>query len=437
MSDPPGDDPQLPDELRRLLESMGGADLLAQLQHAMSTLRSSGGPVNWDIARQIAVQAAADGDRPPTPEERARFEESQGIAEHWLDEGGLPAPRDAGHLAAVSRQEWANDALEGLRPVVEPVATAAVAALSGLVDEQGAGELAAMGIDVSSVGGLGALIAPMGAVLMGIQSGQVIGTLAGQLLGQYDLGIPTADASVAYRVAVNAADAFDGYGLDATEVSIVLSLHEGAHRRQYHAVGWLNGHLAELIGQFAAGTRLDPTQLADLSERIVGDVDPDDPESLRQAVERASQFRLEPTPQQRRTLERVQGVVVLLQAWARHEVAAAARDRLPNLPRIEEVLRRRRATAGEGERMLSNLLGLDLRPADETLGDRFVEVVIDARGGDGLQRALGHPENLPDAEELAEPARWLERMESSASVPDDASTLFDEPAPPSPEDGEE
>lgn len=408
---------------------MGGAQLIDQMREAMATLGTQRGPVNWDIARQIAIQIAADGDRPPTHDERTRVAESQGIAEHWLDEGDLPSPPDAGRLLTVSRQEWANDALAGLRPVVEPVATAAVAALSSLVDDRGAGELAAMGIDLSAVGGLGGLLAPMGAVLMGVQNGQVIGTLAGQLLGQYDLGLPTGDPAVAYRIAVNADEAFTGYDLDPTEVSIVLALYEGAHRRQYHAVGWLKGHLADLIAQFAAGTRLDADQLMDLSHDIAGEVDPEDPESLRAAVERASQFRLEPTPQQQRVLERIQGVLLLLQAWARHEVVSAARDRLPNLARIEEVLRRRRATEGEGERLLSNLLGLDLKPADERVGDRFVEAVRDARGADALRRTLGHPENLPDAEELAAPDRWLERMEAGASIPDDPSGLLDDGPP--------
>jgi uncharacterized protein (DUF2342 family) len=124
-------------------------------------------------------------------------------------------------------------------------------------------------------------------------------------------------------------------------------------------------------------------------------------------------------------LARLQAVVCLVGAWARHEAARAAEGRLPSLGRIEEVLRRRRATRGDGEELLASLLGLDLKPDDETVGERFVVAVEAALGPAGLHRALAHPENLPDAAELADPASWLARTSADdLDVPADASELF-------------
>jgi hypothetical protein len=118
-------------------------------------------------------------------------------------------------------------------------------------------------------------------------------------------------------------------------------------------------------------------------------------------------------------------VVCLVGAWARHEAARAAEGRLPSLGRIEEVLRRRRATRGDGEELLASLLGLDLKPDDETVGERFVAAIEQALGPVGLHTALAHPENLPDATELADPASWLVRISADElDVPDDASELF-------------
>jgi putative hydrolase len=418
-----GDRPDLPEELVEMLRQLGGPAAVDQLR---ATLRGSHGVVNWDVARQLAIQLAAEGDRPPTETERQRAEQAQGIAEHWLDDGTLPSPPDAGQLAVVSRQTWANDALTGLRPFVEPVAAASTKALQDLIAEQAED---AIGLPPElALGDLGAglapLLRPMGAMLMGVQAGQVIGRLAGQMLGQYDLGIPTAEAATAYRIAVNVDEAFAGYDLDPTEVAVVLALHEGAHRRQYHAVPWLAGHLNGLVSRFAEGTKIDADRLMEISREVMEGVDPEDPASMQQAMERAAQMRLEPTPAQRRVLERVQGVVALLQAWARAEVRRAAQERLPNVGRIEETLRRRRAERGDGEELLAALLGLDLKPEDEEVGDRFIEAVHDARGLDGLRRALAHPENLPDTEELAEPSRWLVRMAGGEEVPDDPSALF-------------
>ncbi len=452
------DDPfaELPDELKAMLEQLGGPEALEEASRQLSALFGAGGaampgftapgaapqgPVDWRTATHVALQLAAEGDRAPTPAERRTFEEAFALAEHWLDATPLPSPPDAGHVVVGSRQEWVNAAVEALKPLVEPVAKAATDAMIAMAREQldelgdaGAQEL------IGDVEGLppqlagvfeqflssdpAAMLRPAGASLAGLQAGQVIGQLARQLYGQYDLGLPTAPRGAAHHLAVNVAEDFEGYDLDATEVAIVLGLTEAAHRRLYHAIPWLEAHIASLVARFASGTVVDRSRLEELTNELTSGVDPEDPDSLREAMERASTFRLEPTAEQQRVLHRLQGVLCLVGAWARREVDRAVEGRLPSLPRIQEVLRRRRATRGDGEQLLATLLGLDLKPADEGLGESFVEQVEDALGEDGLHRALAHPENLPSGEELADPGAWLARMAADDDVPDDASALF-------------
>jgi putative hydrolase len=435
--DPFGD---LPPELRAMLEQLGGPGALGQIQQQLQALFSGGGPasgpVDWQLATRVALQVAADGDRAPTAEEERRAGEALELAEHWLDATPLPAPPDAGRLVVGSRQMWVNAAVEALGPMVEPVARASTDAMARLAQEQlgdlgqlgeeGPPELAGLQGLLGALGGvdLGEMMRPMGAMLMGLQAGQVLGELARQLLGQYELGIPTAPREQAHALAVNVEEAFAGWDLDPTEVAITLMLNEAAHRRLYHAVPWLEAHISSLVARFASGTVVDAQRLHELSQELMMGVDPDDPEALQEAMARASDFRLEPTAEQQRVLERLQGVVCLVGAWARHEVARATEGRLPAAARIEEVLRRRRAERGDGEQLLSSLLGLDLKPEDETLGERFVQAVEDARGPEGLRRALDHPENLPDAEEMADPSRWLARTDHDDNVPDDPSALF-------------
>jgi putative hydrolase len=418
----------LPPELRQMLEQMGGHELFQQMQ-GMFITGAPDGPVDWDLARQLALQVAAEDDRPATAEEQRTVDEALRVAEHWLDGGSLPAPPDGGRLLVASRQEWVNAALTTLRPLVEPIAAASARALTELAGDQlEEADLSQLGPLAGLLGGmdLSAMLQPMGAKLTGMQAGQILGQLARQLLGQYELGLPTAPRSTAMHVAVNVDEAFGEWGLDATEVAIALTLHEAAHRRLYHAVPWLEAHLHGLVAQFANGTEVDPEQLQRMAQDLMTGVDPDDPESMRTAMARAAEFRMEPTPQQQRVLERIQGVVALIGAWARAEVRRAAEQRLPSLGRIEEVLRRRRAAYGDGEQLLQQLLGLDLKPDDETVGDRFVAAVETARGPAALRQALAHPENLPDSEELADPERWLARLATDELVPDDLSALLDD-----------
>ena len=387
---PGGEDPfeGLPPELRAMFEQLGGPEGLAAAQEQLAGLlggmggpgglgamlggfNAPSGPVDWILATRVALQVAADDDRAPTEEERQRAEQAFGLAEHWLDATTLPAPPDAGRLVVGSRQEWVNLAIPALRPLVEPVARAATDALIDLAREQFGelGEAIGEGGSLPAIPGLEGLppgigdllgqllggdpadlLRPAGAAVAGLQAGQVIGQLARQLFGAYELGIPTAPRAEAHLLPVNVAETFDGYELDPTEVAIVLALGEAAHRRLYHAVPWLEAHVQSLVARFAAGTTVDEQRLRELSDELMVGVDPDDPDALRAAMERAAQVRMEPTAEQRRVLERLQGVVCLVGAWARHEVARAVEGRLPGLPRIDEVLRRRRGAARRAAR---------------------------------------------------------------------------------------
>jgi putative hydrolase len=441
-------------------------------------------PVDWALATRVARELVTPGDRGPTPEEERRLGDALRLAELWLDTSSLPAPPDAGRIAVVDRATWVEGAVVALRPLVDPIARAAGEALVRMAGEQadeigrllddagadalpdGFDPLAALGtIDPSALGfdeataermrrefeaflargtdgpdGLAgllrhaldamrgpdaaALLAPGAAMLAGLQAGQVVGRLAQQAFGQYDLGVPAGPRRLASLVAVNVDDAFAGYGLDPTEVALTIATTEAAHRRLFHAVGWLEGHLATLVGRFAAAATIDTDALRRMAEELAAGFDPDDPEALATAMERAATLRLEPNTEQRRVLAQLQGVVALVGAWARAEAAAVLTDRLPSLAAIEEVLRRRRATRGDGEELLAGLLGLDLAPDDESVGDRFVAAVTAAVGSSGLRAALAHPENLPTLDELADPGRWLARTVDVADVPDDPSAFL-------------
>ncbi len=442
---------QLPEQFQQMFEQLGPALQNLQSMFAGGIGGADSGPVNWDVATKMALQIAAADDRDPTPEEEARAQRAWEVAEHWLDAGELPNPTTSGRLVVAGRAEWAQLALRSIRPMIEPIADANVRAMTELAAEQFsaddvAAQLREMGMEgmEAMLGNfdpsqMGQMMRPMAAHMSGVQAGQVVGQLATQLLGQYDLGIPTAPSSDCFHLAHNVTDTFAGYDLDATEIDVVLALNEGAYRRLYAAIPWLEGHIHRLVAQFAQGTKVDAEALAQMAQELMEDVDLEDPASLERAQRRAAEFRFQPTPEQQRVLERLQGVTALVGAWARAEARRAAGDRIPSLGRIEEVLKRRRATQGDGEQALAQLLGLDLRPDDETIGEAFVAYVEETAGPQALRAALAHPENLPTSDELAEPARWLarttdaplpegmevaEETEDEFAIPDDVSELF-------------
>jgi putative hydrolase len=217
----------------------------------------------------------------------------------------------------------------------------------------------------------------------------------------------------------NAARLAADYDFDPTEFRYWLALREAAHRRMFAGVRWLRPHLADLIGRFAAEADFDPGALF---EGLGGmGLDPTDPEALRAALEGPDAFRMEPTAAQQTILGRLQALVAFVEGYSDRVVRVAADGKLTALPRIEEIVRRRRAEKGQGERFLEQLIGLDLKPGDFRQGQAFCEAVVAARGQEGLDRAWQSSDHLPTAAELAEPSRWLLRM-AAAEIEADIAT---------------
>lgn len=385
-----------------------------------------GGPVNWDLARQAAT-GIAEGhghDQPAGDRATAEFADAVGVAELWLDQA-TALPAIDGTAQAYTRAEWttAAAASTGLGVYVEPVAQGMAAALTSGMPEEVRGMLDAQG----SGGMLGQVMGPMGALMYGLQMGVVTGHLAGQLLGTYDLGLPTLPPAAIGTVGDTASRFAADYDFDATEFRYWLALREAAHRRMFAGVPWLRDRVAELIGRFAAEAEFDPGRLMEQLGGVTG-LDPSDPEAMQAMTANAGAFELEPTAAQRTTLAQLQAVVAFVEAYGDTILAAAATERLPNLARIEEAILRRRAERGQGERFLQQLVGLDLKPADLRQGRAFCDAVVAARGQEGLDRVWLDVTHLPGPGELTDPSRWLVRM-AAAELGTGADPARDEDPP--------
>ncbi len=363
----------------------------------------TGGPVNWDLARQTAEALASDA-APATGSGEA-LTDAVHVTELWLDEvTSLPAV--AGPVRALSASEWVARATtsQGLGTLVEPLARGMSEALGKSLPE----ELQQMMGGAQAGQAMEQALGAMGAMMYGVQVGTIAGRLADQVLGCYDLGVPVLDPATVGTVGRTLERLAEDYEFDLTELRYWLAARESVHRRMYAGLPWLPARFAELVGRFASEADLDP---GGMMEALGGmGFDPNDPAALERALEGPDAFRIEPTAGQQRVLSELQGLVAFTEGYAETAVAQATAQRLSSLEGIEETMRRRRAERGPGEQALAQLIGLDLTPADLHEGRAFCNAIIEARGLEGLDRAWQRVEHLPSPEELAEPSRWLVRM---------------------------
>ena len=372
------------------------SQVLGQVQRMLSTAGS--GPVNWELAHDLARQTvAASGDPSVGESGRREVVEALRLAELWLD--GVTDLPAAGALAqAWSRSEWVERTLPVWRRLTEPVATSVADAMADAMAQQAPEEMRAM------VAAAGKMVRQVGGAVFGMQVGQAVGGLAGEVVAATDVGLPLTDGTMTALVPTNIAAFGEGLEVPDGEVRLFLALREAAHARLFAHVPWLRAHLLGAVEAYARGISIDTSRI----EEAVAQVDPTDPQALQQALSNGL-FEPERTPAQQAALERLETALALVEGWVDEVVAAAARSRLGAADALREAVRRRRAAGGPAEHTLASLVGLELRPRRLRDAATLWSTLQGARGQSGRDDVWRHPDLLPTAADLDDPAGFAQR----------------------------
>src|SRR6266516_1225015 len=398
------------------------ADALRQFADLMSW---QGGPVNWDLAKNVARHAlAAEGDPSVLDADRSKITEAVRLADLWLDEV-TNFSSGVRQVQAWSRSEWVEATLPVWSKLCDPIAEKAVEAMSGMLSdapgELGAGlpeelntALQAMG---GGLGGLGAMMRRIGGMMVGSQTGAAIGALAREVVSSTDVGLPLGPEGTAALLPAGVAAFGEGLSIDADEVRLFLALREAAHHRLFAHVPWLRAHLLNAVEEYARGITVDASRLREAMPQI----DPANPEALREALSGAALFQPEDTPQQKAALSRLETALALVEGWVTTVVDEAAGNRLPQATALAEASRRRRATGGPAERTFATLVGLELRPRKLREAALIWRQLTDVRGTTGRDALWAHPDLLPTEEDFDDPDSFVRgRQDWDISALDEA-----------------
>jgi putative hydrolase len=391
------------------------ADALRQFADMLSY---SGGPVNWDLAKNIARHTiSAAGDPSVLDAERAAVTEAVRLADLWLD-GATTFPSGIRKVEAWSKSEWLEATFPVWSALCEPIAIKGIDAMGSMLDPSQLGNLGAPGgPDMSAIpglppemagamgglggalGGLAGMFRQLGGAMIGGQTGAAVGELAGEMATSTDIGLPLGPAGTAALLPAGVAAFGSGLSVDLGEVRLFLALREAAHQRLFAHVPWLRQHLLGAVEAYASGITVDLTRLRE----AMPDIDVSDPSALREALQGEALFRPEDTPAQKLALARLETALALVEGWVATVVAAAAGDRLTHAAALAEAIRRRRASGGPAERTFATLVGLELRPRMLREAAQLWEGLAEARGAEGRDALWGHPDLLPTAEDLQNP----------------------------------
>jgi coenzyme F420 biosynthesis associated uncharacterized protein len=357
--------------------------------------------VDWDLAVTIGSRVAGEGPQVTrevadqvVEELRDDADRSTGLVREFT---GLVADERTAPVLAVDRPGWIRANADGFATVLAP-----------LVDKlsEKKGEPTGLALAV-------------GSRVTGAEVGLLLGFLASKVLGQFDpfyspheierlprsappphdsAGTPKPVAGRLLLVAPNIVHVERELGCDPTDFRLWVCLHEETHRVQFTAVPWMRDHLFSEMNAIA--DTMEPGKLFDdalgrMSQAIRGD---------------GNLLDVIGSPEQKEILDRVTGVMSLLEGHADVVMDGVGPSVIPTVAEIRRKFDRRRKGVGSLDRLLRRLLGLDAKMAQYRNGARFVRGVVDKVGMHEFNAVWESPANLPTKAEIADPSAWVGRV---------------------------
>ena len=390
----------------------GGGFDLAQLMRMLQ----SQGPINWDVARQIAAWVALEGgtERAIDPAAHEQLDELARAAQtNVVAETDLTATFAAAPLRTLGPQGWADLHLDALRPVLEALATTLGQVMREAGPEPGELESGEPGSPGAAGGGpfgpemLGGMMQMLAPALLGMQAGSMIGYLAQHALGRYDLPLPTSDEPSLCFVVQNI-DAFEeAWSLERADLRFYLAVHEVVHAAE-RSVPWVRDRLVRLSTEYVSAYEVDPSALEDR----FGSVDPSDPSTLGSIAEDPDALLgAMHSPRQDEPRRQLQLLTAVIEGYADSVLERVGEKLIPSFRQIHEAMQRHRVERGEAEVFIEGLLGLKLERHHYEQGAAFCRGVIERAGPEGLNRLWESERMLPTPAELDAPGLWLARIE--------------------------
>ena len=430
-ADRPDDEPGGGDDPFGLSAMFGGAggpfggdmgSVFAQMQKLMSW---TGGPVNWDLADEVATGATRAGDVPVTAEQTRQVADACRLADLWLD-AVTTLPGERRRAAGLDpHRAGSTSTTPAWRALVDPVAGRVVGAM-GTALEQGLGGAGGLpeGLPpevAGLLGGLGGGRRPRAAArrhgpgrrLRLRRAGRpgARRARAGGAVGDRDRAAAVGARQARRCCRRTSRPSAPGSRCRPTRSGSTSRCASWPTSGCSRSVPWLQAHLFDAVDAYARGIEVDPGAI----ERAVGSIDPSDPESMQRAMGEGL-FEIEPTPAQQAALARLETALALVEGWVDAVVDAACSG--------DAAVRGRAARDGPPPAGLRRPGRADLRHARRAAaaappaarGGGAVGGRRRARRHAGPRRPVGPPRPAAVGDDLDDPAGFVARTAAGAEA---------------------
>ena len=343
--------------------------------------------VDWALASRVARAAAGDGPQAMTGGLDLGAS-GEAAVRAVLDYTGLTPGEALPPAEWVSRRAWAEINLASMRELIAPV------------EERLAGSLPSRGrAAISAVAGR----------VLAVEIGALLGLISKRVLGQYEFSMRSPErAPRLLFVGPNieaAARQLEGRPGDVLDW---VALHEVTHAAHFAAAPWLRGHLGVLSDELLAASEVEASsrEIAGRARELLGG----DPRQALARLRESDPFSLLAPAGAQAAIAEVQATMAAIEGYAEHVMDAAAGELGSVVPELRAAMERRRQSRSPLMRLISWLLGFELKLRQYKQGKVWADEVAAASGVATLNEAWRDRESLPSQAEIADPAVWLRRV---------------------------
>lgn len=350
--------------------------------------------VDWGLAQTVAVRAAG---RDPFADSYHYtslvddFGELTALAENQVAETtGLRSESGDARARVTDRAGWIRANIASFQRLLRPI--------TDRLEETVAGPLT-----------------PVTSRIAGAEVGVVLGWMSKRVLGQYDLLViedeNPEDQDIVYYVGPNILALEKRFAFPPREFRHWIALHEVTHRAQFTGIPWMREHFLGLVQSTVESVDPDPRRFVEALARAAKDL-----RGGRNPLDDGGVAAVFATEEQRQVLDRVAGLMSLLEGHGDVTMDRAGADQIPSAGRFGQVLRQRRQQASPLARILQQLIGLDAKLKQYVQGEAFIEAVEAEGGTELLDRAWVDPANLPSIDEIRDPQAWITRIRTTVAA---------------------
>ncbi|GGK57955.1 zinc-dependent metalloprotease [Ornithinimicrobium pekingense] len=354
--------------------------------------------VDWDFAAAAASRLVRPGPRAGRGEIEDLVAELRVAGERAVDPVATTArmqtPAGTPPALVVDRPGWIRANARSMGAMLAPVLDEVVARKR----ESDRHKARSAGRSLPQVGDTAQKV---GATVTGTEVAGILSWISTKVLGQYDLA-PQGTPRLMF-VAPNILGAERELGVEPTDFRLWVAMHEETHRVQFTAVPWLRDHVVGRARSIGAEMMPEPDQM---SQRL-GEVLTQLPGVLRGETDVTQVLA---TPAQRERLAEITAVMSLLEGHADVVMDEVGPQVIPTVADIRRRFDQRRKGAGNVDKVLRRLLGMEAKMRQYRDGAAFVRGVVDEVGVDGFNQVWTSPDTLPLPTEIADPRAWIARV---------------------------